>query len=376
MKVIVLGAGMMGRVMAEDLAHDFDVTCADINPAALDSLAQQHEIKTIRCDFNHAQELAHLIRSFDLVMGALPGHLGFSVLKTVIETEKNFIDISFFPEDALALDSQAVGKNILAVIDCGLAPGYCNMVAGYYSNRMQIESYVCMVGGLPCHPQPPFYYKAPFSPADVIEEYLRPARMKQNGQIIVKEALSDCESVYLPEYGTFEAFNTDGLRTLLFTLPEIKEMKEKTLRYPGHASLMKTLREAGFFSSDKIRIGETFVSLREVTTAMLARQWQYQQGEEDFTLMSITLQGEMNGQKKEIVCTLYDRYHQPSSTMSMARTTAYTATAVARLMADNKISCRGICPPEFIGRQPTCFKFVTDYLMKKGVSICFHEKLL
>ncbi len=376
MKVIVLGAGMIGRVMAVDLARDFDVTCADINHAALHSLQQQHGIKTILCDFNHAHEITQLIRTFDLVIGAVPGYLGFGVLKTVIETEKNLVDISFFPEDAFLLDGRAVEKNVLAVIDCGIAPGYCNMVAGHYSSLMKIESYECLVGGLPCHPQPPFYYKAPFSPADVIEEYLRPVRMKQSGQIIVKEALSDCESVYFPEYGTFEAFNTDGLRTLLHTLPEIKEMKEKTLRYPGHASLMDTLRKAGFFGEEKIQIDDRLVSPRVVTTALLARQWQYQAGEEDFTLMSVTLQGEEEGQRKQIICTLYDRYHHPTATMSMARTTAYTATAVVRLIALQKINGKGICPPEFIGKQPACFKFVTDYLMEKGISIRFDEKPL
>jgi saccharopine dehydrogenase-like NADP-dependent oxidoreductase len=376
MKITVLGGGMVGRVMAVDLARDFDVSCADLNPEVLKLLNSRYKIKGIHCDFSRPGEIRNAIQGADLVIGAVPGKLGFEVLKTVIESGKNMVDISFFPEDAFLLDELALKNDVTAIVDCGIAPGYCNMIAGYYYSRLSMDYYSCMVGGLPVKPVPPFNYKAPFSPADVIEEYVRPARMKENGAPVVKEALSDIELVEFAECGTLEAFNTDGLRTLLHTLKLTGTMKEKTLRYPGHAAQMKLLRDTGFFSNKKIKTARGEVSPLEVASALLFEHWKYDPGEEDFTIMKVVIRGEQHGIKKEISCTVYDRYHQPSATMSMARTTGYTCTAAARLLIEKKINRKGICPPEFSGENESCFKFVTDYLLRNGIHIRFDEKTL
>lgn len=374
MKIIVLGGGMVGRVMAHDLSHDFDVTCADFSPEVLKQLNSRYGLKTIQCDFSKTDEIRKAVNGFDLVIGAVPGRLGFNMLKTVIEEGKNIVDISFFPEDAFLLNDLAIKNNVTAIVDCGVAPGYCNMMAGYYYHRMKMDFYSCLVGGLPVKRIPPFEYKAPFSPADVIEEYVRPARLKENGKIIVKEALSEIELIDFTECGTLEAFNTDGLRSLLVTLPDVKTLKEKTLRYPGHAALMKIFRDSGFFSDMKINTKDGEIAPLSVTSKLLFDQWKYTDGEEDFTIMQVVIKGEKDGNQKEFSCTMYDRYHKATATMSMARTTGYTCTAVAQLLIENKFNRKGICPPEFVGESEACFKFVTDYLLKKEISIRFDEK--
>lgn len=374
MKIIVLGGGMVGRVMAHDLSLNFDVTCADFSAEVLKQLNSRYGLKTWPCDFSKTDEIRKAVKDFDLVIGAVPGRLGFNMLKTVIEEGKNIVDISFFPEDAFLLNDLAVKNNVTAIVDCGVAPGYCNMMAGYYYPRMKMDFYSCLVGGLPVNRIPPFEYKAPFSPADVIEEYVRPARMKENGIPIVKDALSEIEPLEFPECGTLEAFNTDGLRSLLITLPEVKTLKEKTLRYPGHAALMKIFRDAGFFSPVKIKTPEGETAPLTVTSKLLFEQWKYREGEEDFTIMQVVIRGIKDGAMKEFCCTLYDRYHKPTATMSMARTTGYTCTAAARLLIENKFTRKGICPPEYVGENESCFKFVTDYLLKKEISIRFDEK--
>lgn len=376
MKIIVLGGGMVGRVMAHDLSGEFEVTCADFSAEVLKQLNSRYGLKTLLCDFSQTDDIRKAVKDFDLVIGAVPGRLGFKMLKTVIEEGKNIVDISFFPEDAFLLNELAVKNNVTAIVDCGVAPGYCNMMAGYYYPRMKIDFYSCLVGGLPVNRIPPFEYKAPFSPADVIEEYVRPARLKENGKVIVKDALSEIELLDFPECGTLEAFNTDGLRSLLVTMPDVKTLKEKTLRYPGHASLMKIFRDSGFFSQDKIQTADGFVAPLNITSRLLFEQWKYREGEEDFTIMQVKIRGEKEGIKKEFSCTMYDRYHQPTATMSMARTTGYTCTAAARLLMENKFNRKGICPPEYVGENESCFKFVTDYLLKKEISIRFDEKTL
>ena len=178
--------------------------------------------------------------------------MGYQALEAIIKAKKNVVDISFFPEDPLELDDLAKQNHVTAVVDCGVAPGISNLLLGYYNERMTITHFECLVGGLPKQRVKPFEYKAPFSPIDVLEEYTRPARYVENGFVVTKPALSDAELIDFEKVGTLEAFNTDGLRTILFTMSHIPNMIEKTLRYPGHIDLMKALIKAGFLMKSRL----------------------------------------------------------------------------------------------------------------------------
>ena len=357
--------------MCADLANDFDVTCADYSSEVLKTIESKLKIKTLQCDFSKAAEIKNAIAPFDLVIGAVPGFLGYDVLKTIIESKKNCVDISFFPEDALELDALAKKNNVTVVVDCGVAPGMCNMMAGYHYKRMKMTGYECLVGGLPVVRSKPYEYKAPFSPIDVIEEYTRPARYIQDGKLITMEALSEPELLNFEQVGTLESFNTDGLRSLALTMPDVPNMKEKTLRYPGHIDLMRIFRESGLFSKEKIKTKNADVAPLEIFSKLLFNEWKYLPGEEDFTIMRVTIEGEEAGQNKKYVYTLYDRYNKETGVMSMARTTGYTATAAVRLVLENKFSRKGISPPEYVGEDQTCFDFVVNYLEERKV---FYKK--
>lgn len=368
MKVIVLGGGMVGSAIVADLCKEYEVTCADINQEVLNAIGKKYSVKTIACDFSNLQQVKTTIEPFDFVIGAVPGFLGFEVLKTIITSKKNVVDISFFPEDAFLLDSLAKENNITAVVDCGVAPGLCNMMAGYHNKQMKLMSYECFVGGLPIERIKPWEYKAPFSPVDVLEEYTRPARYIENGKLIMKEALTDIEPLAFEECGMLEHFNTDGLRSLMFTMPHVPNMKEKTLRYPGHAELMKLFRDSGFFSKDKIKLNNVEASPLDVTSKLLFKEWKYKPNEEDFTIMRVTLTGTDSKGKVKIVYTLYDRYNKETETMSMARSTGYTCTAAARLVIENKFTRKGISPPEYIGEDEVCFNAVVNHLKERKVT--------
>ena len=175
-------------------------------------------------------------------------------LKSIVSEGKNIVDISFSSEDPFQLDSVAIEKNVTAVVDCGISPGLSNLVLGYHNKKMEIIDYKCMIGGLPFKKELPFMYKAYFSPIDVIEEYIRPARIVEDGTLVTKDAMTDLEIIEFENIGKLEAVNTDGLRTLLKTM-KIPNMVEKTLRYPGHIELMKVFKEIGLFSSEEIDIG-------------------------------------------------------------------------------------------------------------------------
>ena len=218
---------MVGSVIAAELSNEFDVTISDKDAKRLEYLKNLHKINTIVWDFSEELDLNDLLKPFDLVIEAVPGNIGFDTLQAIISAGKNVVDISFFEHDPFELKELADVMNVTAVVDCGISPGLSNIILGFHNERMEIETYKCFVGGLPFKRNWPYQYKAFFSPTDVIHEYLRPARFVSNNKIVVKEALSDPEFIEVDGIGTLEAFNTDGLRTLLKTM-KIPNMIEKT----------------------------------------------------------------------------------------------------------------------------------------------------
>jgi lysine 6-dehydrogenase len=376
-KIIVLGGGMVGTAMAIDLAKDYAVTVADYHSPSLQKIkSKQENINTLNCDVTNKNELSKLIAEFDLVICAVPGFLGFSTLKTIIESKKNVVDISFFPENALDLHQFAIENNVTAIVDCGVAPGMGNIILGRYNELMQIDSFECLVGGLPKVKKWPFNYKAPFSPIDVIEEYTRPARYVENGNLVVKQALSDIEHIEFDKVGTLESFNSDGLRSLIFTMPHIKNMKEKTLRYPGHVEKILALRDAGFFAIEEIQVNGVSIRPIDFTSKILFKEWKLEANEEELTVMKISMSGIENGQAKKIIYELYDEFDVSTQTSSMARTTGYTATAAANLILKNIFAEKGIFPPELVGKHSSCFDFITEYLLERKVVYKKSETLL
>jgi lysine 6-dehydrogenase len=366
-KVVVLGAGLVGKVMAIDLAKNFDVTSVDISESALAEL-KDHGIKTQAVDFSNFGLLTSVIQPFDLVVGAVPGFMGLQTVKTVISAGKNMVDISFFPEDPFQLDELAKKNNVTIITDCGVAPGMGNIILGFHNRRMKINFYECLVGGLPVVREWPYEYKAVFSPIDVIEEYIRPARYVQNGALVMKEALSDPELVHFDSVGTLESWNSDGLRSLIKTMPNIPNMIEKTLRYPGCVEYLRVLRETGFFSYDSVDVRGVKVRPIDVTAKLLFPKWKLKPGEEEFTVMRIRLSGEEAGKARSYEYNLLDRTEKSTQTISMARTTGYTCTAAVNLLIDGKFNKKGICPPEYVGEEESNFKSIMAYLKDRGVN--------
>lgn len=365
MKIAVLGAGMVGRAIALDLAKDFAVTSFDLNSTNLDELKTRNPaVQTAPADLSQFDEYKNWLSPFDMVVTAVPGFMGYKTLEAVINAGKNVVDISFFPEDVFQLDKLAKEKNITAITDCGVAPGVSNFIIGRYNEEMKIDCFECYVGGLPANPQPPFYYKAPFSPVDVIQEYIRPARLVENGSIVTKPALSERELMVFDGVGELEAFNTDGLRSLIYTIKQIPDMKEKTLRWPGHIDLIMALQQTGFFSTTSLRVNDANISPLEFTSRMLVKEWKLGQEEEEFTVMKVIIKGE----GKTIEYNLLDRYDKETKTSSMARTTGYTCTAAVNLIAKGLFKKKGVFPPELIGKNKNCFDFVMDYLKERKVN--------
>ena len=370
-KVIVLGAGMVGTVMAADLLADafIDVTLADVRPEALRGAAGRigPRLRTVQADLGEVETLKRTIAPFALVLGALSSRIGFQTLRAVVESGKNYCDISFMPQDAWELDELAKANGVTAVVDCGVAPGMSNMLAGFGDAQLdQCERIEIYVGGLPRERRWPFQYKAGFSPHDVIEEYTRPSRVVEHGRIVVKEALSEPELMDFPGVGTLEAFNTDGLRSIANFI-KAPFMKEKTLRYPGHIELMRVFRETGLFGHDPVDVGGTQVRPIDLTSALMFPKWTYEPGEEDLTVMRVLVEGTKRGQRVCYTWDLLDFFDRTSQCTSMSRTTAIPCAIVARMIAAGQVRMRGVIPPELLGRDPGVLDHVLQEHAKRGI---------
>jgi saccharopine dehydrogenase-like NADP-dependent oxidoreductase len=367
--VIVLGAGMVGSAMAIDMAKNHNVTLTDLSQEVLDGVKADHSNLTfLQLDATNKSALQTTVKEYDLVICAVPGFLGYETLRNIIEAEMNVIDISFFPENSLDLDAYAKEKGVTAIVDCGVAPGMDNVILGHYNEKMKLTDFECLVGGLPKVKSWPFEYKAPFSPIDVIEEYTRPARYVQHGEEVVREPLTDCDYVEFDGVGTLESFNSDGLRSIIYTMPHIPNMKEKTLRYPGHVGYIRVLKESGFFSQEKIEVNGAMVSPLDFTSKVLINEWKLGKEEEELTVMRVTVKGENEaGQTEEIVYNMHDEYSSETKTSSMARTTGYTATAAANMFLEGLFVEKGVFPPELVGKHETCFNYFMDYLEKRNI---------
>ncbi|MFL2485241.1 MAG: saccharopine dehydrogenase family protein [Candidatus Neomarinimicrobiota bacterium] len=351
-----IGAGMVGSAMAIDLSKNHNLFLADYDLNALKTIQSKNSnIQISQLDVTDSESLSEWIAPADIVLLAVPGFLGYKALETIINSGKNVVDISFSPENVLDLNTLAIEKGVTVIVDAGVAPGIPNYLLGYWDAQLNIESFEYYVGGLPKHPQPPFNYKAPFSPIDVIEEYTRPARMLVDHEIITHPALSDIERMKFEDAGTLEAFNTDGLRSLLSTMKHIPNLKEKTLRYPGHAELMLEYRNKGLFNDKNI----------DETSKKLFEAWKLDENEIEFTVLDIIIKGDM----KIITYHLYDEFNLESRTSSMARTTGYTATASINLILESLWNDYGVFPPEMVGVKPECIQFILQYLSQRDVVI-------
>jgi saccharopine dehydrogenase-like NADP-dependent oxidoreductase len=369
MKVIILGAGLVGGPMARDLAEggDFEVSVADISNEALSKLDDLPGIGRIRADLSDAGKVRKLASGCDYIINATPGYMGHSVLRSVIETGTDVIDIAFFPEDPFDLDALAGEHSVTAIVDCGVAPGMSNVLVSHAARRLdRAERVLIYVGGLPVRRDWPWEYKAGFSPIDVIEEYTRPARYVENGRLVIRPALSDPEYLDFPGIGTLESFNSDGLRTLAATL-DIPDMKEKTLRYPGHIEKITVLRESGFFSTGEIEIGGTMIRPLDFTAKLLFPLWELSEDDRDMTVMKVIVEGTKDGEAARYEYDLFDRHDEASGVHSMARTTGYTATMALRMLAGGIYQRKGIIAPEFIGEDPDCVEYMLAGLKERGV---------
>jgi len=369
LRAVVIGSGLVGSEIARDLARSNTFSEVVVVDAKAENLARLKgkKIRTVKTNVFHGSVLARLLEDSDIVCGALPGRLGFEMMRKVIGAGKDLVDISYTPQDPFALDSLAKKNNCILVPQCGVAPGLSNICVGDASRRFsKVDAVRIMVGGLPRHPRPPLNYQFVFSPDDVINEYTRPARIIDQGHVKFTPALSGMGEMRFPGVGELEFFVTDGLGTLPTSFPNVNEMAEYTLRYPGHARIMESLRTIGLLDKVLIEFDGKSIEPRRVVLELM-RSLSRDSGKEDLLAFRVEVRGRIGRQLGEVRYQMLDFYDPRLQATAMARTTAYTCTAVTHLIAQGKIPRKGVVTPEELGTEERLFRFVKMFLKTRRV---------
>lgn len=365
MKIIIFGAGMMGRAIAYDLRKfsNFDnITIADKNQEALlytKSTLNNKKILYQSIDLEQIKDVPKYLKDFDIAISAVPYKFNYFLAKTAVETKTHFLDLggnNNIVEKELKLFNKAKKNNVTIIPDCGLAPGLTSVITREIVDQMSSIDYIKIrVGGLPINPQPPFNYQIVFSPYGLINEYIEDSIILDHGNIIKKKSMTELEIIEFPEpFGKLEAFLTSGgCSTLPYTFRnKIKYLDYKTIRYPGHCEQFKTLLNLGLAKEKCINIKGKTVFLRDLFADFLLKN--LPNNEEDVVLTKIFSKGK-NGNREDINIeyTIMDYYDEENNITAMMRTTGYPVSIIAQMIEQNIIKKYGVfCSEEIVPCKP------------------------
>jgi lysine 6-dehydrogenase len=382
MKILVLGYGNIGKLIAKDLSDSLpsaEVTVAGRHRENLENTLKsinREKVSGITLDAHDFSELVSTIEKFNLAIGALPGDIGYQSLKAAIKARVDLVDVSFMPEDPLPLNDSAIEAGITIVPDCGVAPGISNLLVGHATSEIDtVENVKIMVGGLPETPVDPLGYTITWSPEGLIDEYTRKATIIKNGKPAQVDALTGLEEIDFPKVGKLEGFYTDGLRTLIHTVKGVKTMWEKTLRYPGHVQKMKLIRALGFLDSQPINVGGVDIAPRDVTTKLFEQKLR-KPHIKDILVMNIEVTGKMGDVQQRFAYQMLERCDEKNNATAMARTTGYPTSIVAQLVAQKAIRETGVIPLEKLGSNNSIFNKIINGLEDRQIKIATANKLV
>ena len=349
MRILVLGGGAQGSACALDLARTPGVervVLADVDvgrPRAFLRPYLGSVVELRRVDATDSDGIRALMAEADGVACALPYFLNAAMTRLAIECGAHFCDLGGNTEIvgeqvALAEDASAAGVSV--VPDCGLAPGMVNVLAQGGIDAMDSTRSVHMyVGGLPQQPEPPLNYQVVYSMHGVLDYYTTPVLVLEGGEVVEKDALTDLEDVdFAPPLGRLEAFLTAGgvSRMPYRYRAEIESMTYKTLRYPGHAYLMRSMRDLGLLDTEPVEVRGQRVSPREVFIATVSPRIARPEGR-DLVALRVVVEGTRSGVPLTVRYELLDVYDEELGVTAMMRTTGYSLAAVVRLQVEGHI---------------------------------------
>lgn len=358
MKMLVLGAGLQGCACAFDLLNDPEVTqvtLADLQPDRMARFLSRRDdprLRPITLDVTDHAAVLETMRSHDAVMSAIPYYFNGPMAKLAVEAGCHFADLGGNTEIVMEqkkLDATAHDKGLSIMPDCGLAPGMVNILAAEGIRRLdKTDAVRIFVGGLPQHPEPPLNYQIVYSLEGALDYYTTPSWILRGGRPTEVDALSELEPVEFPEpVGTLEAFHTaGGISTMPFTWKDqVREMEYKTLRYPGHADLMRAIREMGLLGLKPINVKGQKVVPRDAFIAAVSPQLTKPEGQ-DLVALRVIASGTRDGKPHRTTFDLIDYYDDKHGISAMMRTTGYSLSLTGLTQARRQVIRFGVTTPD------------------------------
>jgi lysine 6-dehydrogenase len=375
--MMVLGAGLQGCACAYDLLQNpavTQVTLADLRVSTLPAFLQGDwggRLRTLKLDVNDGVAVRKAMEGHASVMSAIPYYYNAPMAEAALDSGCHFSDLGGNTEIVLEqkkLHDRAVAKDISIIPDCGLAPGMVNILAAEGIRRLdRAEQVKIYVGGLPQHPEPPLNYQIVYSLEGALDYYTTPSWVLRNGKPVQVDALSEVEPVEFPEpVGRLEAFHTGGgISTMPFAYEgKVRVMEYKTLRYPGHVSIMRPIRELGLLENTPIEVKGQPVIPRDLFIAAVSPRLNKPKGK-DLVALQVQVTGQKDGEAHAVTFRLIDYYDGENGISAMMRTTGYSLSITGQMQADGRVKEKGVHTPD----EAMPFQAYVAELAKRQVTI-------
>ena len=377
MRMLVLGAGLQGSACAYDLLQNpgvTGVTIADLRPDHLPRFleaARDERLRPVKLDVSDEQAVRQAMAGHAAVMSAIPYYYNGPMARFAVESGCHFADLGGNTEIVMEqkkLHDEAKSKGVSVIPDCGLAPGMVNILAAEGIRRVDhADTVKIFVGGLPQNPEPPLNYQIVYSLEGALDYYTTRSWIVRDGEPAQVDALSEIEHVEFPEpVGRLEAFHTaGGISTMPFAYAgRIDSMEYKTLRYPGHADVMRPIRDLGLLSLEPIEVKGQRVVPRDLFIAAVTPQLKKPEGR-DLVALRVEVAGTKGGSPSRTVFQLIDRYDTEHGISAMMRTTGYSLSITGQMQADGRVTETGVHTPD----EAMPFRAYVDELKRRGIVI-------
>ncbi len=378
MRVIILGAGKMGYASALDLEKDNRVESIMLTDTSHSNLervlkrAQTNKIDIKQIDATD-NSVIDVMKDYDVGIGALPHPASVPALRNAIQAGLSIVDMVFEPEQ-WELDEPAKNANVTIIPGLGVHPGIANVFAGHaYSKLDETHKIILRCGGLPQDPSDsPLLHKTAFNLNSALGEYAKEVKIIEDGNLKVVDPLSEPEKLHHPKLGDLECFLTNTTSTLLKTLRNVKELKSKTVRWPGNLDRVRLLFDCGLLSLEAVEIGGVMMRPIDVFASIVRPKMTMEEGGKELTYLAVEAEGIQGGVLKRYEYELLDYYDEKEGLTSMARTTGFPPAIAARMIVNGQIAQIGVVPPEkvFIGDH---FEFLMQELTQRGISTKLSE---
>jgi lysine 6-dehydrogenase len=363
MRLLVLGAGLQGTACAFDLLNVSaveQVLLADVHPPALPSFLQdangtqpRARLVPVALDVRDEAAVRAMFARCDAVLSAIPYYFNGMLARLAVEAGVHFADLGGNTEivqQQKQLDALARAKGISVIPDTGLAPGMVNVIAQHGIDAFDaVERVKLYVGGLPQEPEPPLGYQIAYSIEGMVDYYTTPSLVVRDGQPTTVDALSELETVpFDGPVGELEAFHTaGGLSTMAYRYAgRIPTMEYKTLRYPGHAAIMRSIRDLGLLETAPVTVQGQEIVPRDVFVKVAGDR--LRKGKPDLVALRVVVSGTTDGVRGTRAWEVVDRYDAQHGISAMMRTTGYTLSITGQLQVEGAIAPGVHTPDECI----------------------------